>query len=118
VPAPARPLTEYPTVQAWLKGLEEQWGELPSDADARVDLLARFCALVEKEPDEMIEESSREVDSGKRIRIKVRRFYSEKIEEFQEGIEGDARARGRAANVIRSFFIHNGIFMQGGLQGQ
>ena len=83
----------------------------------RIETLARFCALVERDPDAIIEECAREVEGGKRIRIKKRRFYSEKIEEFQAAVDGDTRAQTRAGNVVRSFMIHNGIFMQGGMSG-
>jgi len=84
---------------------------------SRVETLARFCALVEREPDAIIAECAREVEGGKRIRIRKRRFYSEKIDEFQTSVDGDARAQTRAGNVVRSFMIHNGIFMQGGVSG-
>ena len=84
---------------------------------ARIETLARFCALVEREPDAIIAECAREVEGGKRIRIKVRRYYSEKIDEFQASVEGDTRTQTRAGNVVRSFLIHNGIFMQGGVSG-
>ena len=105
------------TVKTWLNGLTEHWGEAPSDFDQRVETLGRFCQFVGQDPDTVIAACSREVESGKRIRIKERRFYTEKIAEFQETLDGDARAKGRAGNVIRSFFIHNGIFMQAGVQG-
>jgi hypothetical protein len=105
------------TVQAWVAGLREQWGEEPADMAARIETLARFCAFVERAPDTMIDECSREVEGGKRIRIKKRRFYAEKIDEFQQSVDGDARAQTRAGNIIRSFMIHNGIFMQGGVTG-
>lgn len=84
---------------------------------ARLETLERFCALVERDPDAIIAECAREVEGGKRIRIKKRRFYSEKIEEFQASVKGDTRAQTRAGNMVRSFMIHNGIFMQGGVQG-
>jgi len=84
---------------------------------SRLETLGRFCALVEREPDLIIGECSREVEGGKRIRIKKRRFYSERIDEFQGSVDGDDRAKTRAGNVIRSFMIHNGIFMQGGVSG-
>jgi len=104
-------------VQAWVAGLREQWGEEPADMGARVETLERFCAFVERDPDAIIEECSREVEGGKRIRIKKRRFYAEKIDDFQGSVDGDARAQTRAGNVVRSFMIHNGIFMQGGVGG-
>ncbi|HEV8694747.1 MAG TPA: hypothetical protein VGQ93_11295 [Lysobacter sp.] len=84
---------------------------------ARIEALAEFCSFVGQEPDAIIGECAREVEGGKRIRIKKRRFYSEKIDEFQASVDGDARTQTRAGNVIRSFMIHNGIFMQGGVRG-
>lgn len=110
-------LNEAQTIKTWLHGLTEQWGEPPSDFDQRVETLGKFCQFVEQDPDTVIAACSREVESGKRIRIKERRFYTEKIAEFQESADGDARTKGRTGNVIRSFFIHNGIFMQAGVQG-
>jgi hypothetical protein len=110
-----KPAADYTTVQTWRAGLKEQWGEEPTDFDSRVSQLERFCALTGRTPDEMIEDCTREVESGKRIRVKARREYSQKIAELQASADGDARTQARAANVIRSFFIHNGIFMQAGL---
>jgi len=111
-----RPIHEYPSIQTWIQGLTEQWGEPPSDLDDRLRVVESFCRFVDGEPDRLITESSRDVESGKRIRIKVRRHYSERIAEFQSTLAGDARTKARAANIVRSFFIHNGIFMQAGLQ--
>ena len=110
-----KPVADYAAVQTWKSGLVEQWGEEPADFGDRAALLERFCDTAERDPDGMIEDCTREVESGKRIRIKARREYSEKIAAFQSAAEGDARAQGRAGNIIRSFFIHNGIFMQAGL---
>jgi len=109
-------LKDQDTIKTWLQGLTEQWGEPPPDFDERVALVGRFCESVEQDPDAVIAACSRDVESGKRIRIKARRFYTEKIAEFQDSLEGDARQKARAGNVVRSFFIHNGIFMQAGLQ--
>lgn len=109
-------LRDQQTIQTWLRGLTEQWGEAPSDFDQRVAIVGRFSDFVEQDPDTIIAACSREVESGKRIRIKERRLYTDKIAEFQQSVDGDARAQGRAGNVIRSFFIHNGIFMQAGVQ--
>ena len=110
-----KPVAEYAAVQTWRQGLIEQWGEAPADFDQRAATLERFCELAGRDPDAMIEECTREVESGKRIRIKARREYSEKIAGFQKTAGADARSQGRAGNIVRSFFIHNGIFMQAGL---
>ncbi len=103
-------------MQAWLQGLREQWGEDPNDWDQRLEALADFCAFTEKDPDTVIEECLRESEAGKRISVKGRRFYNDKIAEWQSSLPGDKSARGRAGNAVRSFLIHNGIFLQSGLQ--
>lgn len=112
----ARPIGEYATAQAWVQALREQWGEEPSGLPERFDVLRRFCEFVDRDPDALIGECTREVEGGKRIRIKARRLYSEKIAEFQATTGGGTRQQGRAGNTVRSFFIHNGIFMQAGVQ--
>ncbi|HEU4759879.1 MAG TPA: hypothetical protein VFT91_07850 [Dehalococcoidia bacterium] len=110
-------LRDYAAVGTWLAGLRAQWGAEPEDMVERLGVLERFCRFVVKSPDEIIAECVREVEGGKRIRIKGRRFYSEKIAEFQAAVDGDAREQGRWGNTVRSFLIHNGIFIQAGLQG-
>ena len=110
-----KPVAGYATVQTWRKGLVDQWGEEPADFEQRIAILESFCDMAESDPDRIIVDCTREVESGKRIRIKARREYSEKIAEFQKAAGADARSQGRAGNIVRSFFIHNGIFMQAGL---
>ena len=53
----------------------------------------------------MITECTREVESGKRIRIKARREYSAKIEEFQVTVEGDARKQSTGGE-FRAELLH------------
>lgn len=113
----AKPLEEYETVKTWFQGLREHWGDELPDKQGKLTTLQSFCEMVDKDPDTIIQECSREVESGKRIRIKARRLYTEKIEEFKASADGGPRDQGKAANTIRSFMIHNGIFMQGGVQG-
>ena len=114
--APARQIRDQATVQTWLRGLREQWGEDPEDWDERIEALTGFCAFVDKDPDTVIKECLRESESGRRISVKGRRFYSDRIAEWQAALAGDRRAQGRAGNAVRSFLIHNGIFLQSGLQ--
>jgi hypothetical protein len=109
-------LKDAASVRTWVDGLREQWGDVPTDMPSRIETLSEFCRLVDRDPDAIIAECAREVEGGKRIRIKKRKLYSEKIDEFQASLEGDSRAQTRAGNIIRSFMIHNGIFMQGGVQ--
>lgn len=107
-------IADYATVLQWAKGLRDQWGEEP-DMSERLATLQRFADFTSKDPDTMITDCTREVESGKRIKIKARRQYTEAIAAFQQMIEGNPRQQAKAANLVRSFFIHNGIFMQAGL---
>jgi hypothetical protein len=110
----AEAIADYDSVRQWARGLKEQWGDEP-DMEQRYAVLQRFADFAGKNPNTMIAECTRDVDSGKRIRIKARREYTEKIAAFQVTMEGDPRQQSKAANLVRSFFIHNGIFMQAGL---
>jgi hypothetical protein len=112
----AKQIQDYAAVQAWLQGLREQWSEEPNDWEERLEALAGFCAFAEKDPDTVIKECVRESEAGKRISVKGRRFYNDKIAEWQASLPGDRSAQGRAGNAVRSFLIHNGIFIQSGMQ--
>jgi hypothetical protein len=107
---------EYETARTWFEGLRHQWGEEPSDWEARLRALEEFCGFVDKEPDAMVSECLRDTASGKRISARGRRFYNDKIAEWQASLPGDRAAQGRAGNAVRSFLIHNGIFLQSGMQ--
>ena len=56
----------------------------------------------------MIEECVRESESGKRISVMGRRFYNDKIAEWQASLPGDRAVQRRAGNAVSSFLIHNG----------
>ena len=114
--AQGRRIRDQATVRTWLQGLREQWGEDPADWEDSLEALAGFCAFVSKDPDTVIKECVRESESGKRISVKGRRFYNQKIAEWQASLPGDSLAQRRAGNAVRSFLIHNGIFLQSGLQ--
>ena len=107
---------EYQTARTWFEGLRQQWGEEPPDWEERLKALAAFCAFAEKDPDTMVSECLRESASGTRISAKGRRIYSEKIAEWQASVPGGRAAQGWAGNAVRSFLIHNGIFLQAGMQ--
>lgn len=100
------------SVQTWLQGLAEQSGVSREEGRARVVVLRAFCAAVEKEPDEIIAECLREVDGGKKIRAKGRRFYADRIGEFESRVDGPPGKRRQQGNYIRSFLIHNGVLLQ------
>ncbi len=100
------------TVQTWIAGVHEQSGVSPENDAKRLQVLAEFCARVEKEPDQIIDECLRDVDGGKKIRVKGRRFYAEKIAAFEQQAEGTSAEKRQKANYIRSFLIHNGVLLQ------
>ncbi len=91
----------------WLSSRLGLWGR-HSITDDLIDTLARFCQAVGKTPDGMIDDclkpgKDREVFT---LRTRARRQYMDQIERF----EGDTGSRDQA-NVVRSFFIHNGVAM-------
>ena len=97
----------YTSVQAWRADYVRHWGDNDPGLTQNLEILQEFCRFVEKDPDAIIAECLRQVEAGKRIRLKARRRYIEAIREFETRHE-----RGRAAgNVVRSFLIHNGIAM-------
>lgn len=100
------------SVQTWLQGLADQSGVSRDEGRARVAVLRAFCTAVEKEPDEIIAECLREVDGGKKIRAKGRRFYADRISEFESRIDGPPGEQRQQGNYIRSFLIHNGVLLQ------
>ena len=71
----AEAIAGYDSVRQWARGLKEQWGEEP-EMDQRYSVLQRFAGFTGKDPDTMIAECTRDVESGKRIRIKARRPFS------------------------------------------
>ena len=103
---------EYKTVQTWIAGVHEQSGVSPENDAKRLQVLAEFCARIAKDPDQIIDECLRDVDGGKKIRVKGRRFYAEQIAEFEQQAEGNAGEKRQKANYVRSFLIHNGVLLQ------
>ena len=103
---------EDKTVQAWLEVVHEQSGASPEGDAQRIGVLTEFCAFVEKEPGQIIDECIRDVEGGKKVRVKGRRFYAQKIQEFEQQGEGSPSQKRQRANQIRSFLIHNGVLLQ------
>ena len=112
----AKPIGEYESVRAWFESLREQWGEEPDDWGEKTQALDAFCSYVDKDPDTIIAECVRETDDQRKISVKGRRFYNNRIAEWQDSLAGERPEQARAGNAVRSFLIHNGIFLQSGLQ--
>ncbi len=106
-------LRSYSTVQTWLAGLREQSGADAAGDPERLEALRRFCEFVDRDPDAIVRECLRDSDAGMKISIKGRRLYATKIVDFERQTDGDHRRRG-AGSTVRSFLIHNGIFLQTG----
>ena len=111
-----RPIENYRTVGVWFEDYKKQWAGRAEDLTSRLDILRRFCEFVGKDPDSVIQECLHTSEGQTKISIRGRRYYDDMIREFQESVEGDARLRIHCGNTIRSFLIHNGIFLQSGLQ--
>jgi hypothetical protein len=105
-------LDQYKTVQTWIAGIHEQSRASPENDVKRLQILAEFCTLVERDPDQIIDECLRDVEGGKKIRVKGRRFYAETVTEFEQQAEGSMGEKRQKANYIRSFLIHNGVLLQ------
>ncbi len=111
----AEQISEFRTVQIWLKGVSYQSSASTTPHEMRLSTLLQFCRLVEKEPDEIIEECFRapkEGDEWKHIKFKVRRSYSTLISQAEIELFGGGTTGRHHGSIVRSFFIHNGVFMQ------
>jgi hypothetical protein len=108
-------LASYRTVQGWLKNVHHQSPASTTTDEARLATLLQFCRMVEQDPDTIITECFRapkEGDEWKHIKFKARRSYSALIDRAQGELFGGGVAGRQRGSVIRSFFIHNGVFMQ------
>jgi len=98
-------------VQRWLAhtGYETEAGRRRC-----LELLGGFCADTGQAPKELVASCFRTTKDGDRkISIKGRRAMQEAIESFIAKREESGHAAVAAGNVLRSFLIHNGVFMQG-----
>lgn len=82
---------------------------------SRVQLLAEFCNLQGESPTEMIAKVLRggEEDGQYEIAIKGRRQLDAAINAWGDSLGVTLHQNITAGNVLRSFFIHNGVQMQG-----
>jgi hypothetical protein len=90
------------TVRLWLA--EKRVG--PEEKQDLLVVMERFCSFTGVEPDEMIQECFK-AEGG--LNYKKRRHYISEIQRFTDGLPGEARSKIQSGNVVRSFFIHNGV---------
>lgn len=116
-PVDLRPLLEYASVREWLHGLQQHWGGDPANDDPeRLPMLEAFCRHINRDPDQMIKETTMIKDGEKRIRVKGRERYVGLIDAWQAGMEGSRIRKAKWGNTVRSFLIHNGVLLQSGVQ--
>ena len=97
-----------PAVLLWLDS-----ARFASDTDRQEALkaLADFCEWRASSPDDLVTSCFRTTKIGETaISAKGRTVIDQAIEEFVSGQPGDPV---RLGNRIRSFLIHNGVFIQG-----
>ena len=113
--APQIDMQDSPAVQKWLESLRKRSGEEISLHDERVKLVKGFCEYVGKTPDEVVDYCwlRNRKDGLRSISSKRRRETSEQIEGYVKELGHTAYKANVAANTIRSFLIHNGVFMAG-----
>jgi hypothetical protein len=104
-------LRQYATVRTWFDGLRQQSGTDPETDPTPLEKLQRFCAFVDRDPDTIVQECLRETAGGTKISMRGLRLYAQKIDEFAAQA-GEARQRAAIGSTLRSFLIHNGIFLQ------
>jgi hypothetical protein len=116
-PIQLRPLLEYAAVQTWLDGLRQHWGGDPvNDDPERLPALEEFCRYANRDPDQIIKETTMLKDGERRIRIQGRAKYAALIDEWQASLEGSRIRKGKFGNTVRSFLIHNGVLLAAGTQ--
>jgi len=116
-PVELKRMLEYASVQTWLDGLRQHWGGDPANDDPeRLPMLEAFCRHMNRDPDQMIKETTMLKDGEKRIRTKGRERYAALIDEWQATIEGSRIRKAKWGNTVRSFLIHNGVLLQSGIQ--
>jgi len=100
-------LENYKSVQIWLKELRTRYKT--DEIDMRVELLKKFCDLVAKNPDELVNEVYN--FETHKPRVKKRDNINERIDEFINGLEGTPSVKGNFGNILDGFFIYNGVRM-------
>lgn len=116
-PVELKPLLEYGSVQTWMEGLRQHWGGDPANEDPeRLRMFEEFCRHINRDPDQIVKETTMIKDGQRRIRIKGRNRYVDLIQSWQEGVEGSRFVQAKWGNTVRSFLIHNGVQLQSGVQ--
>lgn len=116
-PVDLKPLLDYASVRTWIDGLKQHWGGDPATEDPeRLPMLEAFCRHVNRDPDQIVKETTMIKDGERRIRVKGRERYVGLIDAWQAQQEGSRIRKAKWGNTVRSFLIHNGVLLQSGVQ--
>jgi hypothetical protein len=116
-PVELRAMQEYASVRTWLDGLRQHWGGDPATDDPeRLPIMEAFCRHTNRDPDQIIKETTMIKDGERRIRLKGRERYSNLIDAWQAQVEGSRIRKAKCGNTVRSFLIHNGVLLASGMQ--
>ncbi len=102
----------YASVRQWLEAHGTRWNRAAGDAERlrKLEVMRRYCEFADRDPDALLTNLFRETPTGTKLWLKRRRAEMARIDEFEKAVaEGDARRGRDAGNVVRSFFIHNGV---------
>lgn len=94
--------TTWPSLEKYALTLDDM-GD--ADRQRRLKIMRDFAAFVERTPDQMVEEIFDHVT----MKYKKRGFYTEKLRAFTDQLEGPRATKVFSGNVIRAFFIANGL---------
>ena len=106
-------LAENPAVRRWFTSANLD--ELDEEGKThRLALLADFCAQIGQQPEELVSGLLRTTKDGDTaISAKRRILMNANIDEFVEKSGATGKEAVINGNIIRSFLVHNGIFIQG-----
>ena len=106
-------LAEDPLVRRWFASAHLD-DDPQEEKDQRLALLAQFCDHTGQSPEELVKGLLRTTKEGDTaISSKRREAMNVTIEEFVENEGYEGREAVVNGNVLRSFLVHNGIFIQG-----
>lgn len=109
----AAAVAEAPSVQRWFTSARYD-NDPDEEKQARYELLAGFCSHVDQSPDELVQSLVRTTKKGDlAISSKRRAAVDASIDEFIEKAGYTGRDAVVNGNTLRSFLVHNGIFIQG-----
>lgn len=108
---PEPDLAASPAVRRWFEHTGYEGKERRNQV---LELLAGFCRATGQTPEQLVESCFRTTDEGaKKISIKGRRAMEAAITSYVAERGETGYAATVAGNMLRSFLIHNGVYMQG-----